>query len=88
MRKILGQALGRCPRQKIFKTYAQIELQLYEFDRCRKIYTKQLEVFPHSSNVWVDYAEFEASLEELERAREIYELAIRQTQIDLPERVW
>jgi crooked neck len=52
-------------------------LQLYEFERCRKIYTKQLEDFPHSSNVWMDYAEFEAGLEENERAREIYELAIR-----------
>lgn len=27
-RKLLGQALGRCPRRKIFKAYAQMEEKL------------------------------------------------------------
>lgn len=46
-RKVFGQALGRCPRQKLFKAYAQLEEKLAQFDRCRKIYERQIQVFPN-----------------------------------------
>lgn len=39
-------ALGMCPKPKIFKSYAELELQLGQVDRCRKIYERQVEVFP------------------------------------------
>lgn len=42
-RKLLGQALGRCPKDKLFKEYVQLELQLGEVDRCRTLYGKYLE---------------------------------------------
>lgn len=42
-RRLLGQALGRCPKGKLFKCYIDLELQLREFDRCRTLYNKFLE---------------------------------------------
>jgi crooked neck len=38
-------ALGKCPRRKIFKAYAELELNLGEIDRCRTIYEKFVSVF-------------------------------------------
>ena len=87
-RKVFGQAIGRCPRQKIFKAYAQLEEKLTQFDRCRKIYERQVEVFPENSQTWIEYADFETQLEEFERARAIYELAVTRLNLDMPENVW
>ncbi|KAK3228179.1 hypothetical protein Dsin_008041 [Dipteronia sinensis] len=42
-RKILGNATGKAPKDKIFKKYIEIELQLCNFNRCRKLYKKYLE---------------------------------------------
>ena len=39
-RRILGTAIGKCPKPKTFKGYIELELQLREFDRCRKLYEK------------------------------------------------
>ncbi|KAI5315406.1 hypothetical protein L3X38_044582 [Prunus dulcis] len=36
-RKILGTAIGKSPKDKIFKKYIEIELNLGNFDRCRKL---------------------------------------------------
>lgn len=33
-RKILGLALGTCPKDKLFKEYIQLELSLGNIDRC------------------------------------------------------
>lgn len=88
-RKVFGTALGKCPRVKIFKAYAELELQLGEVDRCRTIYEKQVDTFPSNSEAWIQYAEFETALDELERARSIYELAVgSHVNIDMPETVW
>lgn len=43
-RKILGRAIGQCPKEKLFKDYITLELQLREFDRCRQLYQKYIEV--------------------------------------------
>jgi crooked neck len=32
-RKVLGEALGRCPKERLFKGYIALELQLGEIDR-------------------------------------------------------
>ncbi|KAJ0238278.1 HAT (Half-A-TPR) repeat-containing protein [Hirschfeldia incana] len=88
-RKILGNAIGKAPnKDKIFKTYIDIELQLGEIDRCRRLYEKYLVWSPQKCNVWCKYSELENSLEETERARGIFELAVSQTTLDLPELVW
>lgn len=43
-RKLLGRAIGQCPKEKLFKDYITLELQLREFDRCRQLYQKYIEV--------------------------------------------
>ena len=37
---LLGKALGKCPRKKIFKFYIELEMLLGEMDRCRKIFER------------------------------------------------
>lgn len=87
-RKILGNAIGKCPKEKIFKGYIELETQLGEMDRCRKLYEKQLETNPENCQAWTKYAELESSLQEFDRARALFELAINQPVLDTPEVLW
>ncbi|KAL3498965.1 hypothetical protein ACH5RR_041697 [Cinchona calisaya] len=87
-RKILGAAIGRAPKDKIFKKYIEVELQLGNIDRCRTLYEKYLEWSPENCYAWSKYAELERSLAETERARAIFELAIDQPALDMPELLW
>jgi len=87
-RKLLGFSIGRCPKDKLFKEYIQLELQLGEVDRCRALYQKYLQWSPETCAAWTSFAELEASLGELERTRAIYDLAITQTSLDMPEQLW
>ncbi|KAK9073706.1 hypothetical protein SSX86_006300 [Deinandra increscens subsp. villosa] len=87
-RSILGNAIGIAPKDKIFKKYIEIELQLGNIDRCRKLYEKYLEWSPENCYAWSKYAELERSLNETERARAIFELAIAQPALDMPELLW
>lgn len=88
-RKLLGNAIGIAPnKDKIFKKYIEMELQLGEIDRCRRLYERYLVWSRDNCYVWCKFAEFESSLEEIERARGIFELAVSQTTLDLPELVW
>ncbi|KAK2967474.1 hypothetical protein RJ640_000631 [Escallonia rubra] len=87
-RLILGNAIGQAPKDKIFKKYIEIELQLGNIDRCRKLYEKYLEWSPENCYAWSKFAELERSLSETERARAIFELAIAQPALDMPELLW
>jgi len=85
---IKGQSIGICPKDKLFKGYIELEIELREFDRCRLLYEKYLEFNPHNSTTWVKFAELEAILGDTERARAIYDLATEQQRLDMPEIVW
>ncbi|XP_025690370.1 uncharacterized protein [Arachis hypogaea] len=87
-RQILGNAIGKAPKHKIFNKYIEIELQLGNIDRCRKLYEKYLEWSPENCYAWTKYAELERSLCETDRARAIFELAIAQPALDMPELLW
>ncbi|KAF9685904.1 hypothetical protein SADUNF_Sadunf03G0103000 [Salix dunnii] len=87
-RQVLGNAIGKAPKDKIFKKYIEIEMQLGNIDRCRKLYEKFLEWSPENCYAWSKYAELERSLSETERARSIFELAIAQPALDMPELLW
>uniref|UniRef100_M4FIX4 Suppressor of forked domain-containing protein n=1 Tax=Brassica campestris TaxID=3711 RepID=M4FIX4_BRACM len=87
-RQILGNAIGKAPKDKIFKKYIEIELQMGNIDRCRKLYERYLEWSPENCYAWSKYAELERSLAETERARAIFELAISQPALDMPELLW
>ncbi|XP_026478557.1 protein crooked neck-like [Ctenocephalides felis] len=87
-RKTLGMALGICPRDKLYRGYIDLEIQLREFDRCRILYEKFLEFGPENCITWMKFAELECLLGDIERSRAIYELAINQPRLDMPELLW
>ncbi|KAJ2995929.1 Crooked neck-like protein 1 [Globomyces sp. JEL0801] len=87
-RKTLGRAIGMCPKEKLFKDYIQIELSLREFDRVRLLYQKYLEWNPSNCAAWIKFSELEKMLGDIERARGIFDIAIQQTELDLPEVLW
>ncbi|XP_049446037.1 crooked neck-like protein 1 [Epinephelus fuscoguttatus] len=87
-RKIMGTAIGKCPKNKLLKGYIELELQLREFDRCRKLYEKYLEFSPENCTTWIKFSELETILGDIDRARAIFELAIGQPRLDMPEVLW
>lgn len=84
----MGTGIGKCPKNKLFREYISIELQLRKFDRCRKLYEKFLEFNPSNCTTWIKYSEMETILGDIDRARGIYELAISQPLLDMPEVLW
>lgn len=68
-RKILGQALGICPKENIFRGYIELELQLGEIDRCRTLYSKYLALLPYNANAWLGFVKLELNLGETSRGR-------------------
>lgn len=52
-RKILGAALGKCPKPRLYKGYIELEIKLREFDRCRTLYEKFLEFQPENCETWI-----------------------------------
>ena len=87
-RKVMGRAIGQCPKEKLFKEYIALELSLREFDRVRVLYEKYLEWNAINCQAWVKYAELERTLGDFERCRGIYEIAVNQTALDMPEVLW
>ncbi|KAH0566482.1 NineTeen Complex (NTC) component [Trichoglossum hirsutum] len=87
-RKTLGQAIGMCPKDKLFKGYIELELKLFEFVRCRTLYEKYIEWNPANCQAWIKFSELERGLDDLDRTRAIFELAIEQPTLDMPELLW
>ncbi|TVU00293.1 hypothetical protein EJB05_54281, partial [Eragrostis curvula] len=77
-RRVLGNAIGLAPKDKIFAKYIDMELRLGNVDRCRVLYRKYVEWAPASRRAWMGYVEMEKSLGEDDRARAIYQLAMDQ----------
>ncbi|KAF8155710.1 hypothetical protein B0H34DRAFT_714476 [Crassisporium funariophilum] len=87
-RKILGTAIGMCPKESLFKGYIDLEVELREFDRARTLYEKYLEYDPSNSTAWIKFAELEAQLQDFARTRAIFELAVAQSPLSMPELLW
>ncbi|KAF2722821.1 Pre-mRNA-splicing factor clf1 [Polychaeton citri CBS 116435] len=87
-RKTMGTAIGMCPKPKLFRSYIDLELKLFEFVRCRTLYEKWIEFDASNSTAWIKFAELERGLDDLERCRAIFELAAEQPVVDMPELVW
>lgn len=77
-----------CGKENIFKGYVELELQMGEIERCRSIYSKYIERMPHNCAAWRNFAQLESNVGELQRARAIYELAVSQSDLDMPEVLW
>lgn len=86
-RKVFGMSIAKCPREKIFKAYIELELQLGNVDKCRQIYEKFISSQPDNSSAWVKYAELEKSLDEYDRCIAIFQAAVTQP-LDMPEIIW
>lgn len=89
-RKFFGQAIGKSGGGKpsVYKRYIELETQLGEIDRCRKIYEKWVESMPLCCDAWVRFATLEQGVGEAARARAIYELTLKQEDIDTPSLLW
>jgi len=87
-RRALGQAIGLCPKAKVFRAYIALELALGSVDRARTLHTKWAEWAPHSAEAWTAFADLEAGLGEADRARAIFELAVSQPALDAPDAAW
>lgn len=87
-RKLLGRAIGMCPKDKLFDGYVDLERKLFEFVRCRTLYEKHIQHNATNCQTWIKFAELERGLDDLERARAIFELAVGQPQLDMPELLW
>lgn len=87
-RRLLGRAIGACPKDRLFAGYIDLERRLFEFVRCRTLYEKHVEFNPANCQTWIRFAELERGLDDLERTRAIYELAVSQPQLDMPELLW
>ncbi|KAH9251792.1 hypothetical protein BASA81_010235 [Batrachochytrium salamandrivorans] len=87
-RKLLGTSIGMCPKDKTFRTYIQLELQLGQVERCRLLYEKYLCWAPTNSKAWAKYAEMERNVGEVKRARTLFELGVSQPVLDEPEKLW
>lgn len=87
-RKTLGQAIGMCPKDRLFRGYVELELKLFEFIRCRTLYEKHIEWNAANCQTWIKFAELERGLDDLDRTRAIFELAVAQQVLDMPELLW
>ncbi|KAJ1795464.1 NineTeen Complex (NTC) component [Coemansia sp. RSA 2399] len=87
-RQALGRALGMCPKDKLFRGYIELELELREFDRVRILYSKYLEFNSTNCATWVEFARLEAALGEDDRCHALFALAVDQPTLDMPEVLW
>ncbi|KAJ7046956.1 pre-mRNA-splicing factor CLF1 [Mycena alexandri] len=87
-RKLLGAAIGMCPKEALFKGYIELEVELREFDRARQLYQKYLEFDPANSPAWIKFAELESQLQDFARTRAIFELGVSQSPLSMPELLW
>ncbi|KAK7020492.1 Pre-mRNA splicing factor [Favolaschia claudopus] len=87
-RKLLGAAIGMCPKEALFKGYIELEVELREFDRARTLYEKYLEFDSGNSPAWIKFAELESQLQDFARTRAIFELGVSQSPLSMPELLW
>jgi crooked neck len=87
-RRLLGRAIGQCPKDKLFREYVELEHGLFEFARCRILHEKHIEWDPANCQAWIKYAHLELAFDDLDRVRAIFELAIAQPVLDMPELLW
>ena len=75
-------------KESVFKGYIDLELQLGEVERCRTLYAKYLETMPYNCSAWKAFADLEINVGETNRARAIFEIAVTQSELDMPEMLW
>ena len=71
-RKLFGISMGMCPKKKVIDSYINIELQLGNNDRVKKIFQSYIQKFPNDENIWFNFCKFEESLDEYNVAEVLY----------------
>ena len=71
-RKLFGISMGICPKKKIIDSYINLELQLGNNDRVKKIFQNYIQKFPNDEDIWHNFCKFEESLEEFNVAEVLY----------------
>ena len=69
--------MGMCPKKKIIDAYINIELQLGNNDRVKKIFQSYIQKFPGDENVWLNFCKFEESIGENNVAEILYSNSIK-----------
>jgi hypothetical protein len=64
--------MGMCPKKKVIDSYINIELQLGNNDRVKKIFQSYIQKFPNDENIWFNFCKFEESLDEYNVAEVLY----------------
>jgi tetratricopeptide (TPR) repeat protein len=81
VRKVLGQALGACPDDELFRFYVWLEVEYIcgsdSLNRAREIYKAWLDRFPLRSSTWSSFALFEFQHHEIDRADGIFKMGIQ-----------
>lgn len=90
-RKVLGRAIGQTctskPKKKILRYYIGLEKSLGEWNRCRKLYEKWLELaitssqINDASSILFEYIEFEKELNEVDRVTSLYNTGLELCQV-------
>ena len=69
--------MGMCPKKKIIDAYINIELQLGNNDRVKKIFQSYIQKFPGDEDVWFNFCKFEESIDENNVAEVLYSNSIK-----------
>ncbi|CUG90535.1 Hypothetical protein, putative [Bodo saltans] len=81
VRKVLGQALGACPDDELFRFYVWLEVEFIRgrdsLARAREIYKAWLDRFPLRCATWSNFALFEFQNHEIDRADSIFKMGIQ-----------
>jgi crooked neck len=72
-----GKLIGIFGSELVIKEYIEMERQLGEYERVRRIYNKHLELYDKSIAPWMEYASFEESIGEYEKAELIHSSKVR-----------
>ena len=65
------------PKKKIIDAYINIELQLGNNDRVKKIFQSYIQKFPGDEEVWFNFCKFEESIDENNVAEVLYSNSIK-----------
>ncbi|KAJ7378538.1 Crooked neck-like protein 1 [Desmophyllum pertusum] len=88
-RQALGTAIGKCPKDRLFREYIGLELQYSELEsilgdidraRCAVRVSCQSTLLDMPEVLWKAYIDFEINLEEYDRTRDLYERLLKRTQ--------
>ena len=73
-RKVFERGLSTKSTCRLYKYYIQMEIDLEQFDKARKLYESLICDFPKRVDGYVDYATFELEMENISRARAILQV--------------